>query len=272
MKHARVVFLIASSILIALVVFLAIGLVSGGARQPGNAVVLSAPGFYTAAKAASIASPIADRLDQEAGISAWFKADLITISQVAPVFRTIEVQNAEYIIGSVEIPGYTEHYDAHVYAHRDGWILAYYFNTDLIGKIIDIKAKTISSTNLDTAIARVAGAAGAPFSQANYYDFRYPNATNFIMVAEDQDNGNDFTINLPVDFAYFERSWASDYVWSTAGNQPYITIDGVSAARSYYSTYAYGPITNTHLSPGVNHTIIANSMNYGVVIILYRVP
>ena len=56
MKHARVAVLIASSILIALVVFLAIDLVSGNARQPGNAFALSAPGFYTSAKAASIAS------------------------------------------------------------------------------------------------------------------------------------------------------------------------------------------------------------------------
>jgi len=269
MKHARVAVLIASSILIALVVFLAIDLVSGNARQPGNAFALSAPGFYTSAKAASIASPIADRLDQEAGISGWFKADPITISQVAPVFRTIEEQNEDYIIGSVEIPGYTEHYDAHVYAHRDGWILAYYFNTDLIGKIIDVKAQTITSTNLDTAIAIVAGAAGAPFSQANYYDFRYPNATNFIMVAEDKYDGNDFTINLPVDFAYFERGWASD---SDLGLTPVFTIDGVSATRTYYSTYAYGPITNTQLSPGVNHTLIAKNMKYGVVVITYRVP
>lgn len=272
MKIKRVIVLISASFLIVLVVFLTVGLVSGGARQPGNIVVLSAPGFYTSAKAASIASPIADRLDQEAGISAWFKADPITIDQVAPIFRTIEEKNEEYIIGSVEIPGYTEHYDPHVYVHRDGWILAYYFKTDLIGKVIDVKARTINSTNLDTAIARVAGAAGAPFLQANYYDFRYPNATNFIMVAEDDENGNDFTMNLPVDYAYFERSWASDYVWSTAGNRPHFTIDGVSAERTYFSTYAYGPITSSQLSPGVNHNIIANSMNYGVVIILYRVP
>lgn len=272
MKHVRVVVLIASSILLALVAFLATGLVRGGARSPGNAIPLSAPGFYTSAKAAAVASPIADRLDQEAGISAWIKADPITISQVASVFRTIEVQNTEYIIGSVEIPGYAEHYDAHVYAHRDGWILAYYFNTDLIGKIVDVRTKTITSTNLDTAIARVAGAAGAPFSQANYYDFRYPNATNFIMVAEDNANGNDFTINLPTDFAYFERSWAGE------GYGAGLTIDGVAATRSHFEHtgsfyFSYGPITNTQLSPGVNHTIVTPyNLSYGVVIILYRVP
>lgn len=269
MKHARVIVPIASSILIALVGFLVIGLVNINPQQTGNSVALSAPGFYTAAKAASVASPIADRLDQEAGISAWFKADPITISQVAPVFRTIEVQNTDYIIGSVQIPGYAEHFDAHVYAHRDGWILAYYFKTDLIAKIIDIQAKTITSTKLDTAISRVAGAAGAPFTQANYYDFRYPNATHFIMVAEDSSNGNDFTINLPTDFGYFERGWASN---DDSYHSPYMVIDGANANRTYNSTYAYGSITNTQLSPGVTHAIVAYRMNYGVVIILYRVP
>lgn len=272
MKHARMVVSITSSILIALVVFLSIGLINTNFQNTGSSVALSAPGFYTAAKAASVASPIADRLDQEAGISAWFKADPITISQVAPVFRTIEVQNTDYIIGSVQIPEYAEHFDAHVYVHRDGWILAYYLKTDLIAKIIDIQAKTITNTKLDTAISRVAGAAGAPFTQAQYYDFRYPNATHFIMVAEDSSNGNDFTINLPTDYGYFERGWASDYAWSTAGNSPHMDIDGESADRAYYSTYAYGPITSVELSPGVTHSVTASSMSYGVVIVLYRVP
>ena len=267
MKHARFAVRIASAVLIVLAGFLALGLIESGPRQPENAVALSAPGFYTAAKAAAIASPIADRLDQEAGISAWIKVDPFNITQVAPIFRTIEVQNADYIIGSVEIPGYPEHFDAHVYAHRDGWILAYYFKTDLIAKIIDVKAKTITSTNLDTAIGRVAGAAGAPFSQANYYDFRYPNATHFIMVAEDSANGNAFTINIPVDYGYFERGWADNDTYYM------MRIDGVNPNRSYADYgVSYGHYTSTQLSPGVTHSIVGQYVNYGVVIILYRVP
>ena len=63
----------------------------------------------------------------EAGISAYFKsASPIALADVRGVFRVIEVETADYIIGSVPVPDYRGEYDAHVYVHREGWFVAYY--------------------------------------------------------------------------------------------------------------------------------------------------
>lgn len=261
-----------TALAVAVFAFLVLGFTRQNSAQPGKTITLSAPTFLTVAQAASVASPVADRLDEEAGISAWFQTSgPISISQIAPVFRTIEVQTGDYIIGSVAVLSYNEHFDAHVYAHKDGWILAYYFNNAPISKIVSIREDTITSTNLDTVISIVAGAAGEPFTQANYYDFRYPNATNILMVAENDANGNTFTINLPSTYGYFERGWAGDR-GQYSGN---FYVDGVKAATTFTVPYSneYGTITSAQMLPGITHTIeIDGHMSYGVLIVTYRVP
>ena len=183
----------------------------------GKTTALQVPTFLQKAHAAGEADVLA-RIDEEAGISAYYKApDAITINQVHSTFRTIETETADYIIGSVAVPNNVEHYDAHVYVHKTGWILAYYLRGDPVSKILD--NYTINTTKLKTVVATVASAAGAPFGDVTYYDFRYPNATNMLLVAEDYQNGNSFTIKMPSNYGYFERGWGS------AGDDPYFTLD-----------------------------------------------
>ena len=45
----------------------------------------------------------------------------------------------------------------------------------------------------------IAGAAGMPVSNLRYYDFRYPNATDLLLIAEDEDNGREFTCDATVE-------------------------------------------------------------------------
>ena len=178
----------------------------------GQALQLVAPPFVhiAYAQANPAAFDLGAYLDQEAGISAYYKSpSTITLSQVRSTFRTIETETADYIIGSVPVTGYAEHYDAHVYVHKTGWIMAYYLRTDPVSKVIDVLAQTIDTTKLRTVVLTVAAAAGAPFTDVTYYDFRYTNATNMLLVAEDDDNGNTFTISVPSTYAYFERGWAA---------------------------------------------------------------
>lgn len=244
------------------------------ARQsalPNGAFALKAPAFVGVAHAEGDAAAvdIGAQLDQEAGISAYFKSpDAITLSQVRGQFRTIETETADYIIGSVGVPNHTENFDAHVYVHKTGWILAYYLRVDPVSKIIDVYGSTINTTKLKTVVAAVASAAGAPFTDVTYYDFRYPNATHMLFVAEDYNNGHEFTIQLPSIYGYFERGWALN---NFGGQSAYFQLDGVNLTATWSgNAMYYGTITASQLLPDVSHTVVID--DYGILVIVYRVP
>jgi len=228
---------------------------------------LIVPPFIVSAQGTT--SSIGAKLDAEAGISAWYKAPGgINLGQVRSAFRTIETENAQYIIGSVDVPEYAEHFDAHVYVHKDGWILAYYGKEAPVSKLVDVKASTIDTTILETVVSLVASAGGAPFGDVTYYDFRCPNATNMLLVAEDTSDGNTFSIQLPSSYGYFERSWA-------IRSYCFYVDDTCSPNKVYDATTAYGYLTASQLLPGTTHTITIQGTtyyNYGVLVIVYRVP
>lgn len=94
---------------------------SSGQNGP---LALQAPAFIDEAHAqANDLQPITD----EAGISAYFKVNTINLATVRELYRTVETDNSTYIIGSMEVPGYTnEVHDTHVYIHVDGWVVAYF--------------------------------------------------------------------------------------------------------------------------------------------------
>jgi hypothetical protein len=216
---------------------------------------------------ASTTFDIGARLDNEAGISAYTQTDPINLDNVATAFRVIEARTTDYIIGSVAATGYTEHYDAHVYVHKDGWILAYYLKQDPVSKIVNVQNQTISSTILYDVVSNVAGTSGLSIGSVKYYDFRYPNATNILFVLENKDNGNDFTIVLPGSYGYYERGWS---LYSNYGNQDFI-LDGVNLRNSatYWSSYSgYGVISASSLLPDVTHQIEVWSL--GVLVIVYK--
>jgi hypothetical protein len=259
---------------VAMVVIAAVAFTGGNAAGPEQTLALQAPAFIEAAsqKNSGIPEGIATMLSDEAGISAYIQtSNPIDLSQVEGEFRTIETQTADYIIGSVPVPDHPEHFDTHVYVHKNGWILAYYMEDEATSKMVDVKAQTIDSTKLETVVSTVAGAAGEAVSDLKYYDFRYPNATNILMVAEDSYNGREFTIQTPSDYAYSERSWAEN-------DSSEFLIDGVQMEvdwRSYNT--AYGPVTSSQLLPGESHLVEIddyshNSDYYGVLVITYRVP
>jgi hypothetical protein len=233
-----------------------------------NVYKLNAPQFLAQAQPNSTDSFIGDKLDAEAGISAYYKApDAILLSQVRSVFRTIEIETADYIIGSVAVTNSPDHFDVHVYVNKNGWILAYYLRADNVSKIVDVYNQTINTTKFTNVISIVASAAGAPFTEATYYDFRYPSATNMIFVAEDPNNGSVFTINMPSAYLYFERGWAYRYNCCTYSFQ----LDGVALPYTFRSDTQYGSITSGQLLPEVTHTIDVQGA-YGVLVVTYSVP
>jgi hypothetical protein len=242
-------------------------------KQASATLALSRPPFLEAAQASqgqAVAQDIGAKLDEEAGMSAYFKANgPIDLGLVKNALRTVEVETPTYIIGSVDVPDYPEDYDAHIYVHVDGWFLAYYLRTDIPAKIIDTRGYVIDSTVLESALAVVSGAAGVPFSAGTHYDFRYPNATHILLVAENQSDGDCFNIQVPSEYGYFDRGFAvyDNYYFD-------VYLDGVEVSYIYYTDVydiAYGSISSSQLLPDVMHTmcVSTNGGAYGVLVILY---
>jgi len=186
----------------------------GTPARADNVFSLQPPPFVGIASAQEVSG--ASIIEDEAGISAWFQASSsINLDDVRDVFRTIETETADYIIGSVSVPNYDENWDVHVYVHKDGWVLAYYLAPEPAGKIFDWKAyhnstRTNFTTKLESVLFVVADAAGVPFPGATYYDFRYPNATHLLLIGEwvHGYQTDSFQVRLPGSFAYYERSWS----------------------------------------------------------------
>lgn len=150
-------------------------------------------------------------IQDEAGISAWFNAgQAVNLALIAPLYRTIETQNSNYIIGSVAVPGYYENHDVHVYAHKDGWFMAYYLKGDPAAKIADIFGYPTEGlrTKFEVVLNNLASTAGVAQPVLKFWDFRYPNANRVMLIGETAEEGDTFTLKLPSTFTFYERSWA----------------------------------------------------------------
>lgn len=186
----------------------------GNPVGPEKTLALYAPAFLKSASDESTEAPpeIAALLSSEAGISAYFQApDSISLSSVRSLYRTIETENAQYIIGSIPVPNYPETEDVHVYIHTDGWVLAYYLKADPTGKAFDWRRYTGGTTiptKLEIVLSTVAGQIGQPSPSLSFYHFQYPNATNLMLIAKESYVTDSFEVNLTSDYAYYERSWS----------------------------------------------------------------
>lgn len=258
--------------LVALVAF--VFMFVGGSTQPSNGATyaLAVPSFIDVAHAAP-ANAATEIIEDEAGMSAYFEATTpVTIASVRPVYQTIELETSEYILGSVALAGYPEDHAPHVYVHVDGWFLAYYSNGDPVAKIIDWNAYTASgdtiiSTKLENVLAIVAGSAGVGIPGITHYDFRFPNATNMMLIAErDDGGGNDyFTVNIPTSFGVAERSW-SLYV----GYWGFISLNGTNL-YSGDNQHNFGSVSAAQMPPATTHTIVIgdDTDNVGGIALVY---
>jgi hypothetical protein len=267
------------------VLLLAFGLMGrpGTPAKGNNVFNLQAPPFVGVALANT--DSITSTIENEAGISAYFQASTsINLSSVRSVFRTIEAETADYIIGSVAVPNYAawEWWDAHVYVHKDGWMLAYYLAEDPVAKIFDWigyhNARTNIRTTLENTLVRVADAADVPFTNATYYHFQHPNATHLMLIVEWTGGGSDsFQVQLPGSFTYYERSWSLASTTCQSGYANYrldgATIKGHGSGGWWTSQ---GPLTANQLRPGDQFHNIEVEVNcgyaYGGLALVYRVP
>ena len=198
-------------------------------------------------------------LEEEAGICAYTNAGrTINMARVKPLYRTIEHETDNYVIGSIPIADYPETEDVHVYISEDGWVAAYYPATDPVSKIIDwrnYQGAEITGTKLELALSEVSNTVNFPLVDVKYYDFVCPQATNLMMVIDNlTENGEDsFDIMIPNDIIVYERSWGH-YV-RYANSNFHIDDNQISHLVSWEWAIGHGKLTPDQLKQDLFHKV-----------------
>ena len=117
------------------------------ALQEKNSSTLKRPLFLTSIAAESNdVQNIGNKLDEEAGIAAYYKASgPINLQGVKNLFTTIEWETEDYVLGAVPLQDYPERWHPHIYAHKDGWLVAYYLGNEPASRMADLLAKDAST-------------------------------------------------------------------------------------------------------------------------------
>jgi len=193
--------------------------------------------------------------ENEAGMSAYLHpVSSINLEDVKPVFTTIDVEESEYIIGTISVNGAPESEYPYVYVDTSGWIVAYYpkETRPYPSYIIPFGYWGSQTTNPTEAIKKVCNQISAPFAYENvgYYDFRYPSATGMVIALEDRTNtGCDyFYITIPESHTVYNVSWAFD---SRSGDSA--ELDGLTFVLG--GGHKFGYFSDAKFSKGIQHTI-----------------
>lgn len=211
--------------------------------EAGNMLSLSRPAFAQGAGTTF--------LDEEAGMSIYTDTDQpLDLSVARTVYKTIEIETADYIVGSVALPDLPESDDVHIFVHKDGWIVVYYLSAEPVSKVIDwnyYSAGKLTKTKLQVGLEEMCYALGVTPTDINYYHFQYPYATKWMIITESQEGlGTDsFNLKIPSEFTFYERSWSHRGGSGTATE--------------------YGLLTLAQLIPDIFHTVeVTNGGSYGV--------
>ena len=209
---------------------------------------------------AGSASAAVDFPADEAGISAYVKASSsIDLNDAKSAFASIERETPDYIIGTVALSLHSEEEYPHVYVSTDGWIVAYYPDDSPSSWIFpwaDYAGGALSSTTLSKAVGTVATEVGGTTTGLKYYDFRYPDATEMMIIVESVSSGTDyFNVTIPTTFSTYVVDW-SHYKYSASSySDSYAYLDG-----ALFSSFGggihegYGSFAG-QFSNGIEHTI-----------------
>ncbi len=235
---------------------------SPATARPDNIFSLIAPPFVTTAHAQGEAPLGGSFPDDEVGIAGYFNAGVaIDLNDVVGLFTTIEDQTADYILGSMTVPGYGSNDDIHVYIHTSGWVMIYYRNSEPTSKIFDNLAygNGLSSpvvTRCEPVGDNIAVAIGIASPVLSYYHFSFPNANTMMLIADgDGDTGgvdDNFEVQIPGTNTYFERSW-----WAYRFD---FYVNGVFIGGGSSGWYK-GTLTSAQLPADTLHSISMDSSN-----------
>ncbi|NJN97530.1 MAG: hypothetical protein HC875_27340 [Anaerolineales bacterium] len=233
--------------------------------EPNGLIALQPPSFVGLAQAQGI--PL-QSIVNEAGIAAYFSAgNAINLNNVRSLYRTLEADTAQYLLGSISVPGYDEGHDVHVYisSNSPGWVLAYYHKTEPTAKIFDwlyYDTNGQIKTKLGQVLERVTGQLGVS-PTVQYYHFNYPNANKLMLIAETRtDHGSDsFQVNLPGNLIHSEQSWSlgGNDVNGTGEYRYDLASQQIGFLKSRGWIFGSGFFPGSGLATNTNHTITVSA-------------
>jgi hypothetical protein len=226
----------------------------------GQTLLLVRPVFAASASAATTF------LEGEAGIALYVNTgQQLNLAVAGTTLHTTEYTTSTYIIGSIAVPTspsgtLPDTEDPHCFVQKDGWIVVYYRNTEPISKIVDWNwwnQATLQLTNnkLQAALSKMCTALGVTTTGEQYYDFKYPGATEFLLVIKTRTSGgtSNFTLQIPNNFTYYEQSW-SHYIYESGDYDSSLMIDSNPIDHNYArppggTLYAAFPILSPTSTP-----------------------
>lgn len=226
--------------------FLVVYMYAGGIHQ-GSDITSTARQTYLLVGPAFAQSMTASStfLEQEAGMSTYANVGAsMDLLKAKTVFKSIEKETSDYIVGSVSLPALPETDDVHCFVHKDGWIVIYYLKTEPVSKIIDwnyYSGGQLTKNKLQVGLEKMALALGATVTNASYYNFQYPYGDKWMIMIETQESvGTDsFNLKIPSPFTIYERSWLHNVATGTlTGAQLSLDVfHNVTAEAWYYGGY-----------------------------------
>ena len=233
-------------------------LAQAGAGGGGGPYEFKPPEFL------SQSSDVRSILENEAGISVYFKASReVNLNALVGLFRTTEEHNENYILGSVPVPDYdNEFFDVRAFIGADGWVLVYYLQDKPTAAIFDWPRYDPGSnipTKLETVAAVIGQKVGGAAGNLPFYDFRYPSATHFQLVADggSEISNDSFEYTLPQKYTYFEASYSH-----RARHSRYDCISSISLDAGQLNQWqgrgaheSWGLISGAALQPNIPHSV-----------------
>lgn len=209
------------------------------------------------------ASSAATFLDQEAGMSMYTNlAVALDLSAAGAAYRTVEEETADYIVGSVSLPGLPESDDVHCFVQKDGWVVVYYLKAEPVSKIIDwtfYSGGNLTSNKLREGLNKMCTALSKTATDIRYYHFQYASATKWMVVIDSAESSatDAFSLQIPGSFVVYERSW-SNYAYGTGS---FLYVDGVQINYVYPGT-SYGTLSAAQLGSDVSHSVSTADNGY----------
>lgn len=207
---------------------------------------------------AGSASAAVDFPADEAGISAYVKASAsIDLNDTKSAFASIERETADYIIGTVALTYHSEEEYPHVYVSTDGWIVAYYPDdrpSSWIFPWADYAGGALSSTTLSKAVGTVATAVGGTTNGLKYYDFRYPDATNMMIILESTTTTEFFKVTIPTSFSTFAVDWSHYNYHPSSYDDSRLYLNDVQVSHIGSTDANYGSFMG-QFDNGIEHTV-----------------
>lgn len=253
---------------VVLVSFILLGLASEGQSDSGQGTMLA------------LAQPVALSVKEQfpasvAGISAYLNVGRpIDLARAREVLQGVEAEGDDYLIGIVALEGYFDSQWPHIYVDTQGWMIAYYSKNDPASKLmpwVTYEGGVLNTTTLEEALAvftrNLFRAMRLPFDfsqvepNIKYYDFRYPEATRLLLIADSisaEEKAHDSCrFEIPMEVVIYEASWlhfAKGIRWNswTTFWIDDVQLNRMEGSGTYYTTNL---MPTEFLIPTVAHTL-----------------